>query len=81
MKIKEMCKNILRHTSFEGFQMMKMYSKEKTSASHSHGRFKQIEFTWWLKLRASQWIHLVTTSSKVKIKYEKLEQTIIYLTL
>lgn len=55
--------------------------KEKTSASPSHGWLKQIQFTWWLKLRAGQWIHLVTTSSKVKIKYEQLEQTIIYLTL
>lgn len=32
-------------------------------------------------LMVGQWIHLVTASSKVKIKYEQLEQTIIYLTL
>lgn len=66
--------------SFHGYGRLKMHSEEKT-ASHSHGRFKQIQFTWQLKLRAGQWIHLVTTSSKVKIKYEQLEQTTIYLTL
>lgn len=47
MKIKEICKkNIIKDTSFYGSEMMKIYAREKTSASHSYGRFKAIQFTW-----------------------------------